>query len=211
MEQAKVSRDFQTAVAAFQKAQRHSAEKQRHHVERAKASLSDAAEAPALTPRAETEQLLELEDRPAQQQAQAQEQLVPDSELEFQETLIEEREGDIREIEAGILELNEIFRDLGTIVHEQQSMLDNIESNVISIANDTAGASSELTTAHAYQRKAGRRMLCLLMIFCIVLAVRGDRGRARADFPARSCSSPCSPDRCLNVVHSHLLSSRPPR
>jgi len=177
MEQAKVSRDFQTAVAAFQKAQRHSAEKQRQYVERAKASLSDAAEsgsAPALTPRAETEQLLELEDRPAaaQQQAQAQEELVPDSELEFQETLIEEREGDIREIEAGILELNEIFRDLGTIVHEQQSMLDNIESNVISIANDTAGASSELTTAHAYQRKAGRRMLCLLMIFCIVLAVR---------------------------------------
>ena len=179
MEQAKVSRDFQTAVAAFQKAQRHSAEKQRQYVERAKASLSDAAEsgsAPALTPRAETEQLLELEDRPAaaQQQAQAQEELVPDSELEFQETLIEEREGDIREIEAGILELNEIFRDLGTIVHEQQSMLDNIESNVISIANDTAGASSELTTAHAYQRKAGRRMLCLLMIFCIVLAVRAD-------------------------------------
>ena len=179
MEQAKVSRDFQTAVAAFQKAQRHSAEKQRQYVERAKASLPDAAEsgsAPALTPRAETEQLLELEDRPAaaQQQAQAQEELVPDSELEFQETLIEEREGDIREIEAGILELNEIFRDLGTIVHEQQSMLDNIESNVISIANDTAGASSELTTAHAYQRKAGRRMLCLLMIFCIVLAVRAD-------------------------------------
>ena len=178
MEQAKVSRDFQTAVAAFQKAQRHSAEKQRQYVERAKASLSDATEsgsAPALTPGAQTEQLLELEDRPAaaqQQQAQAQEELVPDSELEFQETLIEEREGDIREIEAGILELNEIFRDLGTIVHEQQSMLDNIESNVISIANDTAGASSELTTAHAYQRKAGRRMLCLLMIFCIVLAVR---------------------------------------
>lgn len=84
--------------------------------------------------------------------------------------------------------MNEIFRDLGTIVHEQQSMLglsisisyyyksdmvytDNIESNVINVANDTEGASSELTTAHEYQKKAGRRMFILLMIFCVVLAI----------------------------------------
>ena len=49
--------------------------------------------------------------------------LVPDSELEYQEQLIQEREGEIEEIERGVLELNEIFRDLGTIVTEQQSML----------------------------------------------------------------------------------------
>jgi hypothetical protein len=47
---------------------------------------------------------------------------VPESELAFQEALIEEREGEILEIESGVHELNEIFRDLGTIVHEQQSM-----------------------------------------------------------------------------------------
>ena len=45
---------------------------------------------------------------------------------------------------------------------------DNIESNVINVANDTEGASSELTTAHEYQKKAGRRMFILLMIFCLV-------------------------------------------
>lgn len=59
-------------------------------------------------------------DRPLQQ---IQISAVPESELEYQEQLIEEREGEIREIESGIHELNEIFRDLGTIVHEQQSML----------------------------------------------------------------------------------------
>ena len=48
---------------------------------------------------------------------------IPDTELDYQEQLIEEREVEIREIESGIHELNEIFRDLGTIVHEQQSML----------------------------------------------------------------------------------------
>lgn len=58
-----------------------------------------------------------------QQLLQQQQELVPDSELEYQEQLIQEREGEIEDIERGVLELNEIFRDLGTIVTEQQSML----------------------------------------------------------------------------------------
>lgn len=44
-------------------------------------------------------------------------------ELEFQETMIAEREAEIREIETGIHELNDIFRDLGTIVTEQGGLI----------------------------------------------------------------------------------------
>jgi syntaxin 7 len=44
-------------------------------------------------------------------------------ELAYQESLIQEREDEIREIETGIHELSEIFRDLGTLVHEQGGML----------------------------------------------------------------------------------------
>ena len=40
-----------------------------------------------------------------------------------QESLIQEREDEIREIESGIHELSEIFRDLGTLVTEQGGML----------------------------------------------------------------------------------------
>jgi syntaxin 7 len=47
------------------------------------------------------------------------EEVIPDYELDYQEALIEERENEIREIEVGINELNQIFRDLGTIVQEQ--------------------------------------------------------------------------------------------
>jgi hypothetical protein len=58
-----------------------------------------------------------------QRQAQIfQTQLSP-AELAHQETLIQEREAEIREIETGIHELHEIFRDLGTIVQEQGDML----------------------------------------------------------------------------------------
>lgn len=48
---------------------------------------------------------------------------------------------------------------------------DNIESNVISVARDSSSAAEELTTAHEYQRKAGKRMACLLLILVIVGAV----------------------------------------
>jgi hypothetical protein len=48
---------------------------------------------------------------------------VSPQELEFQETLIAEREAEIREIESGIHELNDIFRDLGTIVQEQGGLI----------------------------------------------------------------------------------------
>lgn len=44
-------------------------------------------------------------------------------ELAYQESLITEREAEIREIETGIHELSEIFRDLGTLVNEQGGML----------------------------------------------------------------------------------------
>jgi t-SNARE complex subunit (syntaxin) len=112
---------------------------------------------------------------------------VTPQELEFQETLIAERETEIREIESGIHELNDIFRDLGTIIVEQGSLvgmswagsnskwvlmwLDNIENNITSVAQNTSSAADELTTAHEYQRKAGRRMACLLVILVIVVAI----------------------------------------
>lgn len=51
-----------------------------------------------------------------------QSQLSP-HELAYQESLIQEREVEIREIETGIHELSEIFRDLGTLVNEQGGML----------------------------------------------------------------------------------------
>jgi t-SNARE complex subunit (syntaxin) len=49
--------------------------------------------------------------------------------------------------------------------------LDNIELNVSSVAADTGSAADELRTAAVYQRKAGRRAACLLLIVVFVLAI----------------------------------------
>lgn len=92
-------------------------------------------------------------------------------ELAYQESLIQERENDIREIESGIHELAEIYRDLGMIVGEQGEMLDNIEANISSVALDTSRASEELTTAAHYQRTAGKRAACLMIVLTVVTAI----------------------------------------
>lgn len=125
-----------------------------------------------------------------QRQAQIFQTQLSSAELAHQEALIQERESEIREIETGIHELHEIFRDLGTIVQEQGDMLgwhfirnpaflanyvlltiDNIENNVSSIAVDASGAAEELTTAHEYQRKAGKRAACLGIVLIVVVVV----------------------------------------
>lgn len=93
------------------------------------------------------------------------------AEIDFQDSLIAEREAEIREIEQGVQELNEIFRDLSHMVQEQGGMIDNIEYNVGTIASNAQGADRELIEAHAYQRRSGRRALCLTIIVAFVVAV----------------------------------------
>ncbi|EJC98457.1 t-SNARE [Fomitiporia mediterranea MF3/22] len=163
----KTSHDFQLSLVAFQRAQQVSAEKQRTVVEGVKLAVDEehtgAREAGFSDAQPGTS--------PEQRQAQVLQQQLSPYELAHQESLIQEREEEIREIETGIHELSEIFRDLGTLVSEQGGMLDNIESNISSIAVDTTGAAEELNTASEYQRKAGRRAACLMIILVIVVCI----------------------------------------
>ncbi|KAJ1660560.1 hypothetical protein IWQ61_000523 [Dispira simplex] len=175
MEQQKLTKDFQKVLGQFQVVQRDAAEKSREFVDRAKHTVE------TLQSNAASDHELDQVGQQGQQQGLLQHQerrqdmQVLDNEIEFNETLIAEREHEIYEIEQGITELNEIFRDLGTIVNEQQSLLDNIESNVSSIAINVRHAGEELITANRHQKKSRRTMCFLLLllvaIVCIVLLV----------------------------------------
>ncbi|TFK73192.1 t-SNARE [Pluteus cervinus] len=161
----KTSHDLQVSLLAFQRAQQVSAERQRTVVQGVKLAVED--DRPGSTPGTPNHQPTALEQRQAQI---FQSQLSP-HELAYQESLIHEREAEIREIETGIHELAEIFQDLGTLVNQQGTMLDDISGNIERIAVDTGGASEELTSAADYQRKAGRRAACLMFILAIVAGV----------------------------------------
>ncbi|KAK0202725.1 t-SNARE [Desarmillaria ectypa] len=155
----KTSRDFQLSLSSFQHVQRASAERQRTVVEGVRMAVEDDHDD------------YQPSDDPVQRQSLLLQSRLSPHELAYQESLIQERENDIREIESGIHELAEIYRDLGTIVGEQGEMLDNIEANISSVALDTSQASEELTTAAHYQRKAGKRAACLIIVLTIVTAI----------------------------------------
>jgi syntaxin 7 len=111
-EQQKLTGDFQKAAIDFQNAQRLALEKQKDYVKDAKAAIE--------------EDHMEEGDLSRQQREPQQQQrlhLLDNSEIQFNDQLIEEREHEIQGIEQGITELNEIFKDLATIVTEQGSML----------------------------------------------------------------------------------------
>lgn len=159
----KTSHDFQLSLAAFQSAQKLSADRQRTVVEVVKQTAA-SDDATASTSNAAPVS-------PRLQQTQMQIQQLSPYELAHQESLIEEREREIQNIESGILELNEIFGQIGTLVTEQGTMIDNIESNIASVESNTREADRELVTAADYQRKAGRRAACLMIILVVVVAI----------------------------------------
>jgi t-SNARE complex subunit (syntaxin) len=85
--------------------------------------------------------------------------------------LIVEREAEIRNIEQGVTELNELFRDVAHIVNEQGEMLDTIHDNVDNTRTDTRAADWELRSAARYQRQARSKACCLLLILAVILTV----------------------------------------
>ncbi|CAO3684524.1 hypothetical protein CU097_011946 [Rhizopus azygosporus] len=161
LEQQKLSKDFQKVLAEFQKIQRISVSKQREFVDKQKATTT------ALQAQVEDEQghqeQQQIEDTQRRIQLEA-----LDNEIEYNETLISERETEIQGIEQGITELNEIFRDLGMLVNEQESGIESIYGNVLNISHNTKQASEELTIANRHQKKARKNMCCLLLIITIV-------------------------------------------
>jgi t-SNARE complex subunit (syntaxin) len=92
-----------------------------------------------------------------------------DNEIAYNQALITEREQGIIEIETAMLEVNELFRDLGTLAHSQQGLLDHVEANLEGAEGRTRRATRELSAARDYERRRGRtRMVCWILFLLFV-------------------------------------------
>lgn len=161
--QGKLNQEFRASLTEFQVLQRQAIEKQRASASAARTALEQEEES-ASSPSAGGQQ--------QQQQLQAQEpRLADQSEVDFQETLIIERESEIRNIEQSVGELNELFRDVAHMVHEQGQSLDIISDNVTQTRDDTRNADQQLRTASRHQKSARGKACCLLLILALVLTV----------------------------------------
>ncbi|KAG4091273.1 t-SNARE [Neocallimastix lanati (nom. inval.)] len=153
----KLSKDFKSVLKRFQEVSKLNAQKNLEIVNRAKNQhilMEEEEEAN------ENDPLLG-----SQNQIQIQ---VVENELNYNESLINERENELKDIERSMIEINEIFRDLGTMVNDQQYLLDNIESNVIDISTNIDNANSELRIATNHQKKARQKMFYLILIAILV-------------------------------------------
>ncbi|KAI4162604.1 MAG: hypothetical protein LQ342_003835 [Letrouitia transgressa] len=165
--QQKLSREFQASGTEFQSIQRTALEKQRASASAAR-SAADAGERSGLSPYSDNEP-----QQQQQQQIQEQEQLrlASQDEVDFQESMIIERESEIRNIEQSVGELNELFRDVAHIVREQGEELNTIDANVQNVRGDTQQADIELRSASRYQKASRNKACCLLLILAVVLII----------------------------------------
>lgn len=85
--------------------------------------------------------------------------------------LIQERESAIKQLESDIMDVNQIFKDLGMLVHEQGEVLDSIEANIDSTHMKVEDGTKQLASARNYQSKARRKKCCLISVLLIILAI----------------------------------------
>ena len=83
--------------------------------------------------------------------------------------VIRDREQAIRKIESDIVEVNQIFKDLAGIVHEQGTVIDSIEGNIENSSVQIQHGTQELYKASEYSRKARQKKFCLILVLLAVL------------------------------------------
>lgn len=108
--------EFTTSLTNFQKVQRQAAEKEKEFVARVRASSRVSGGFPEDSSK---ERNLVSWESQAQPQVQVQDEEITEDDLR----LIQERESSIRQLEADIMDINEIFKDLGMMIHEQGDVI----------------------------------------------------------------------------------------
>ena len=109
-----------------------------------------------------------------EEQRQTQEQLQAAA---LNDSIIQEREGDIANIHRTVQEVSEIFQDLALLVDEQGAHIDNIQTNIESAGTQTAKGVQQLAKASRSQKKNRGRLCCcavtlLIGVVALVLVLK---------------------------------------
>ncbi|KAL0811646.1 hypothetical protein ABMA28_009098 [Loxostege sticticalis] len=91
--------------------------------------------------------------------------------LLFQEEntrMVAEREQEVNQIVRSIVDLNDIFKDLAHMVHEQGTVLDRIDYNIEQTQVQVHEGYKQLQKAERYQKK-NRKMHCILILAVTII------------------------------------------
>jgi t-SNARE complex subunit (syntaxin) len=90
-------------------------------------------------------------------------------ETAFQDGIIHEREREIAGIQRQVVEVNEIFRDIGRMIAEQAPAVENIQSHISEVVGNVKAADEEVHEADSLHRSS-RKKLCFIVLGVVIVA-----------------------------------------
>ena len=165
LQKERLHNDFTKALNGFQAAQRTAAQKEKDVIKRAR-----GAQAGGLAGPNQGRNLIDIEEGQggqgqSQEEQQRRQQMLIQEEYDMEQ--LQERERSIRQLESDILDVNTIFKDLATLVHDQGEMIDSIEANVESTHVRVQEGTEHLRQAETY--KVLISGIHVTFVFCFIL------------------------------------------
>lgn len=74
-------------------------------------------------------------------------------------------------LQSDISDINQIFKELGALVHEQGEVIDSIEASVETTENYVSQGLQQVIQAGSYKNTVRKRKVCLAVVGAVVLAV----------------------------------------
>lgn len=168
MQKEKLADDFSDALTAFQDVQRQAYSKERDLIKKTKpiTKLAPPPGSVAIDHFGEKtqDQLIELQDNGNQQLQQQQRQ---QDFLNLREA--EEQEQAIRQLESDIQDVNQIFKELGAMVHDQGELIDSIEAHVERTGAYVSDGNAQLKDAAMYTYKLRRKKFVCMAVGIVFL------------------------------------------
>merc|ERR1712141_577334 len=154
------------ALNSFQAAQRTAAQKEKEVLKKAKAAAGVGG-----LPGPGQKNLIDIEEgqQSNQEDVQRKQQMLMQEEYDIEQ--LQERQRAINQLESDILDVNTIFKDLATLVHDQGEMIDSIEANVESTHVRVQEGTEHLRQAETYKNKARKKKFILGSIVLIILII----------------------------------------
>jgi len=160
MQKERLQEDFGKALNSFQRLQTEAAERERAKLASAKQQQISGGDEAVLPPPSD-------QSTGVSQQSRTQMMIQDEGDLEA----LQDREKAIRQLESDIVDVNTIFKDLATMVHEQGDVVDSIESNIEAATVQVTDGNDQLRQAYNYQTSARKKKLILGAVGIIILVV----------------------------------------
>jgi len=104
-------------------------------------------------------------------QHEEQQFLAVQDDADFQESLIHERDREIKTIQGQVIQVNEIFREVARLVEDQGEMVENIQTNISHVTMNVKSANEDLGEANKSQQSSRKKICLIALIITLLVAV----------------------------------------